>query len=286
MDSLIKYIFLAYIFIFQSCYFFKKQNPNIYPNSFTDKYIYFSELDEFYSRSKSFNKVWSRLYSKRFRPYHKFKNKKYKIMGSYNNDNIDYFVIEDVKNRMYKMNFSIDQKTKNLFPSYIIFEDTLNEAKKMIGKVIWLNNVLDPKNFYSFSDYNFQRFSKVIVKDLMDYQNSDVDYPIWLKVQSKLGHEAFVRYNGEEGRTGFKDHYFIEDPLPSQWGEIILKNIIEKKIVLGMSARQVRISIGNPDVINITSSRHGISEQWIYKNRYNKSIYYQFEYGKLSYISQ
>ena len=42
-----------------------------------------------------------------------------------------------------------------------------------------------------------------------------------------------------------------------------------------MSDEQVRVAIGNPDVINNTSSRHGVSEQWIYGNVVGeKNIYH------------
>ena len=51
-----------------------------------------------------------------------------------------------------------------------------------------------------------------------------------------------------------------------------------------MSDRQVQIAIGYPDHINFTSSRHGLSEQWVYYTM-NKKTYYQFEYGKLIYIN-
>ena len=46
---------------------------------------------------------------------------------------------------------------------------------------------------------------------------------------------------------------------------------MEGKIEYGMNYEQVRASIGNPDIINNTSSRHGVSQQWIYgKNLSNK----------------
>ena len=48
-----------------------------------------------------------------------------------------------------------------------------------------------------------------------------------------------------------------------------------------MSDEQVRVAIGNPDVINNTSSRHSVSEQWIYGNVVVKKKYLSFEYGKL-----
>ena len=53
-----------------------------------------------------------------------------------------------------------------------------------------------------------------------------------------------------------------------------------------MEDRQVRIAIGNPDEVNATSSRHGISEQWVYIDRMGNKTYYQFEYGKLTYVSE
>ena len=51
-----------------------------------------------------------------------------------------------------------------------------------------------------------------------------------------------------------------------------------------MSKKQVRISQGNPDIINNTSSRHGIGEQWIYGDILGGKTYLYFEYGGLSFI--
>ena len=51
-----------------------------------------------------------------------------------------------------------------------------------------------------------------------------------------------------------------------------------------MTSKQVQIAIGYPDKIINTSSRHGMSEQWIY-HLGNKKIYYQFEYDTLIYIN-
>ena len=58
--------------------------------------------------------------------------------------------------------------------------------------------------------------------------------------------------------------------------------LLDKEIEIGMEDRQVRISIGNPDEINTTSSRHGIGEQWIFINQKGNKTYYQFEYDKLA----
>jgi len=55
-----------------------------------------------------------------------------------------------------------------------------------------------------------------------------------------------VRYNGEEGRVGTPDHYYTSEPLPSSWGKKMIRKVLAQKIELGMTDRQVRISIGNP----------------------------------------
>ncbi len=89
-----------------------------------------------------------------------------------------------------------------------------------------------------------------------------------------------------EGRVGVQDHYYTSEPLPRSWGKGMINKLLNKKIELGMKDRQVRISIGNPDEVNVTSSRHGISEQWVYIDLTGNKTYYQFEYGKLTYVSE
>tara|TARA_Y100001970_G_C13524194_1_gene504454 strand:- start:289 stop:522 length:234 start_codon:yes stop_codon:yes gene_type:complete len=76
------------------------------------------------------------------------------------------------------------------------------------------------------------------------------------------------------------------NPLPKEWGKRLIKRIVQGKIELGMTKKQVRIAIGNPNKINTTSSRHGMSEQWIYRSKYGKNIFYQFDYETLTYITK
>ena len=57
---------------------------------------------------------------------------------------------------------------------------------------------------------------------------------------------------------------------------------MEGKIEYGMNYEQVRASMGNPDIINNTSSRHGVSQQWIYGKNLSNRRYLIFENGRLS----
>ena len=61
---------------------------------------------------------------------------------------------------------------------------------------------------------NFLPFQKVNVKDIISFQNSNAGHPIWLKVVTKNGEDAIVRYNSHGRRVAIKDHYFKTNPLP------------------------------------------------------------------------
>ena len=100
-------------------------------------------------------------------------------------------------------------------------------------------------------------------------------------IESNNEFNPMVRYNGNKKIVEKQNYYFDNNPLPKKWGEDLIIKIVSGQLSLGMSPEQVRVSIGNPDVINNTSSRHGLSEQWIYGNEVGKKKYLSFEYGKL-----
>ena len=275
-------IFLLILFI--NCFGLKVQKDDIISNDWKGKSIRIANLEDFYKRKHRFNKVFSKFSSKRFIPYYRFIDKTYNIVGLFNQGDENYIIIKDENGKIFK----ISQKNKNYHnepvPSFIVFEENLEKAKQLIDTKIWLNNVWDEENFISKFPNAFYTFQSVEVKDVICFQNSDTGHPIWLKVITENGKDAIVRYNQKGERVGIKDHYFTNDPLPFEWGIKILENIKNRKADIGMSSKQVLIAIGYPDEINSTSSRHGVSEQWIYFLS-NKKIYYQFEYDKLVYIN-
>ena len=80
----------------------------------------------------------------------------------------------------------------------------------------------------------------------MKFQNSDKKLPLWLIVEGIRGDKGFLRYDRSVNNIGYQDHYFVEDPLPKEWDEKLCLHKI-RKISTGMTKRQVRISIGNPE---------------------------------------
>ena len=278
---------IYFIIIFSlSCSSFQRPDVIIEPNHWTGKLFIFADLEDNYRRSDNFNKIWSKIHKNKSRPYYRFLDKIYFVVGTQEKFKQDFLVIEDLKGNQYKMTMNFDKEDQNLIPSYFLFDDIEIQAENMIGDTIWLNNVYNPNSFFTLADYEFRRFEPVVVLDVFPYQNINFDYPIWLKVSTHLGDKGFVRYNGSEGRVGIQDHYYESEPLPRIWGKEMITKVLDQQIELGMEDRQVRISIGNPDEVNTTSSRHGISEQWIYVGHDGNKTYYQFEYGKLTYVNE
>ena len=280
--KLISLIFPLILFI--NCFGSKFQKNKITPNDWEGQSIRIADLGDSYKGKHRFNKVFSKFSSKRFIPYYKLRAKTYNIIGSYNKIDNNFIIIKDEKGRYFKISQKNRNYKNNVVPSFLVFEENFEKAKLLINTKVWLNNVLDEENFLTEFPNAFYPFQSVEVKDVIAFQNSDNGYPVWLKIIAKNGEDGLVRYNTQGVREGIKDHYFTNDPLPIEWGREINGKIKNRKADLGMSSRQVRIAIGYPDKINSTSSRHGVSEQWIYF-LLNKKTYYQFEYDKLVYIN-
>ena len=281
---LIYFLFFNIIAFVSSCAFFKKDNIVIIENSLTGQKIYFSDLENKYKKSKNFSKIWSKLYSNRYRSYHKFLNKSYTIVGHSIHLQNNFLIIKDKKGIYYKSKVSLNLEGNFILPSYLYLYGDLKDANKLIGQNIWLNYVYDSKVFFTYSLDNFRRFSIVKVIEVINFSNDSLHTPIWLKVINKQGSEAYLRYSKTKNNTGFEDHYFTDQPLSKKWSKSMIELILKGGVKIGMNEDQLRRSIGNPDIINNTSSRYGLSEQWLYKNNNSSNAFYQFEYGKLVYV--
>lgn len=272
------------LILFINCFGLKFQKNDITPNDWSEKSIRIANLEDSYKRKHRFNKVFSKFSSKRFMPYYRFIDKTFSIVGSYNQGDENYIIIKDKNGKFFKISQKNKKYNKDTILNFLVFEENFENAKQLIDTKIWLNDVWDAENFITIFPNSFYTFQSVEVKDVIRFQNSDIGYPIWLKVLTEKGEDAIVRYNQQGVRVGIKDHYFTSDPLPFEWGTEILQKIKNREADIGMSSKQVLIAIGYPDEINSTSSRHGVSEQWIYR-LLNKKNYYQFEYDKLVYIN-
>ena len=91
-----------------NCFGVKFQKKDIVPNDWNGKIIRIADLEESYKRKHRFNKVFSKVSSKRFIPYNRLRDKTYEIVGSFNKIHESYIIIKDKKNRFFK----VSQKNK------------------------------------------------------------------------------------------------------------------------------------------------------------------------------
>ena len=275
-------IILLAIFYKTSCISFHSLSREIIinENQWTDKNFIFSDVSKELFKQKKINENWSSFESDKRIPYFKLKNSRGKILGDHIKNNEKFLVINLENNKKYKWKYN--HAKKNLLPSHIaVFEDVEN-AKKLIGKNIWLNNIVSDTIFMGQLGSSFKKFQKVNVIGVKIYQNSIVDCPIWLEIDLKNDFNSYIRYNGKFKIHSRQNNYFIKNPIKKSWDQTSIEKIMEGKIEYGMNHEQVRASIGNPDIINNTSSRHGVSEQWIYGKNLSNKRYLIFENGRLS----
>ena len=275
-------IIILAIFYKTSCISFHSLSREIIinENQWTDKNFIFSDVSKELFKQKKINENWSSFDSDKRIPYFKLKNSRGKILGDHIKNNGKFLVINLENNKKYKWKYN--HAKKNLLPSHIaVFEDVEN-AKKLIGKNIWLNNIVSDTIFMGQLGSSFKKFQKVNVIGVKIYQNSIVDCPIWLEIDLKNDFNSYIRYNGKFKIHSRQNNYFIKNPIKKSWDQTSIEKIMEGKIEYGMNHEQVRASIGNPDIINNTSSRHGVSEQWIYGKNLSNRRYLVFENGRLS----
>ena len=275
-------IIILAIFYKTSCISFHSLSREIIinENQWTDKNFIFSDVSKELFKQKKINENWFSFDSDKRIPYFKLKNSRGKLLGDHLIDNEKFLVINLENNKKYKWKYN--HAKKNLLPSHIaVFEDVEN-AKKLIGKNIWLNNIVSDTIFMGQLGSSFKKFQKVNVIGVKIYQNSIVDCPIWLEIDLKNDFNSYIRYNGKFKIHSRQNNYFIKNPIKKSWDQTSIEKIMEGKIEYGMNHEQVRASIGNPDIINNTSSRHGVSEQWIYGKNLSNKRYLIFENGRLS----
>ena len=265
-----------------SCFSLHSLNrePKINENQWTDKDFLFAATSKELTKQKKINENWTSFDSDRRVPYFKLKDSRGKILGDHFIENEKFLVINLENNKKYKWKYG--HLKENLLPSHIAVIEDVENAKELIGKDIWLNDIFSDSIFMSQSSNSFKKFQKVNVVDVKIYQNSKVDCPIWLEIDSKNDFNSYVRYNGKFRFQSRQNNYFIKNPIKKSWEKTSIEKIMEGKIEYGMNYEQVRASIGNPDVINNTSSRHGVSQQWIYGVNISNRRYLVFENGILS----
>jgi len=277
------FLFNLFIIQFFSCSLINKNNSDylVIKNKWSGETVFYSDVSIELSKQDDINKGWSRLKKNKSVPYFKLKKRKGIVLGNYYNNQKEYLVVQLENEKKYKWEKKYWQINNKALPNHLSRLKIQNEAKKMIGQFIWLNIIDADTAFINNTNVIFNKFNKVKIIGTRVYQNGGKDWPIWLEINSEDEFSAIIRYNGEKKIQGQQNYYFDYNPLPKIWGNEIIRKIMSGQIEYGMKEEQVRVSIGNPNIINNTSSRHSVSEQWIYGDTVGDKKFLLFEYGKL-----
>ena len=281
MSGVLKLLFFVILLNFLSCnkYYSLNYNSLIIETQLSGESIVFADLTKDLLNQKRINNNWSRISGKKSIPYFRLKNNSGKIKGDFIHNAERYLIVQINNGKLYKWKYN--NTTTRSLPCHLAMLSAIKDAKLYIGKNIWLNEIYSDSNFINNSEKRFKKFDKVMVLGTRVFQNSITYMPIWLEIDTNYDSNAFIRYNGKFKIELRQNNYYNENPLKKEWPKSIIKSLRNNKIEYGMSYEQVRVSIGNPVIINNTSSIHGVSQQWVYGKNLDEKQYLLFENGKL-----
>lgn len=150
---------------------------------------------------------------------------------------------------------------------YVYFDEEVENAKKLIGKTVWINlagskapsQLITSNVSVSFPLYNIEPVT-VINYALESYGHSKGIGPFYLRLRKSSGDEGLFRYN--------ETCFFTFDPIPKDTSAEIREAIQRKRIIIGMDKRQAVLAWGDPKTKNHSVGPWGTHEQWVYGNQY------------------
>jgi hypothetical protein len=148
-------------------------------------------------------------------------------------------------------------------PDNVYSAREVDSAKLLVGKSIWVNQnsrrwSLDLITLDKNVAYHLGNAEKVTVVDLY-YPNighaRGGATPFFLKVRKSSGEEGYLPFNDE--------YFFTTNPSLRARSPKIAAAIRDQDIILGMTAKQVRLAWGKPDDVNTSVGSWGVHEQWV-----------------------
>lgn len=170
-----------------------------------------------------------------------------------------------------------DKQKMSAKPSYgsindiALLSDIENARKKWKGKTIWTKQGVDLKKYDAGTDevehMKPELFSPLKVTDVVAGWYSS--YPVRLILRTQTGNIYFedISLSGtNSSATATFDTYFSETDLRKKygWSKKICSAISKEEVFVGMTKTQARMSWGEPQDINRTTTGYIVHEQWVY----------------------
>ena len=159
---------------------------------------------------------------------------------------------------------------------------------KWLGKILWYaREEISTYNETTgeFGSIRLKIYSPVKVVDVVAGWSAHT--PVRFILQTPSGEEGFIDVNLSGTNVSyilidcnrFEEFFFTEDPKKIyKWSSKVWTAIEGKKVFVGMTAEQARMSWGKPEEINKTITGNGKNEQWVY----GSGSYLYFDNGVLT----
>lgn len=162
--------------------------------------------------------------------------------------------------------------------------------KKFIGTTLWIK-----KNSLSIFDAKNNKYGAITIKKYIPVKVMDIaagmtnNAPIRFILQTNSGEIGFtdIDLSGTNVSPIYKDHdrfdkyFFTTDPRKTyKWSQKVWSSIESEKVFIGMSAEQAKMSWGEPETVNRTTTGRNRHEQWVYGSH----TYLYFENNTLTTI--
>jgi len=168
----------------------------------------------------------------------------------------------------------------------------LEEAEKLfLHKFLWVKDF----NLSTFDEKTQEtgevpnvRLTRVSVEGIQ--LGTEENQPVRFILKTTGGKYGFLDVNISGSNLGYKyrDFYSFNNTfwtynpkLKYKYSPAIWKLIAGRDVAIGMTAQQVKLSLGEPDKVNYSEYASGSHEQWIYGEDSSRSFYY-FTNGRLT----
>jgi hypothetical protein len=170
-----------------------------------------------------------------------------------------------------------------------------NARRRWVGKKLWVLKTRLAADLDNLNKLTVKKFSAVTVLEIgsgfgttfPDEFKHGITYRVrtsdgktgWMQVSTELFSDHDAESKSPSGT--FTDCFLTFDPKKKyNWPRRVWSSLEKSQVYLGMTKTQAKLSWGEPDDINTTTSAFGRSEQWVYGT---ESFLY-FDNGKLSSI--
>lgn len=201
------------------------------------------------------------------------------------------FTLEDTGEKLLYETAGFEKKIRGVTP----VADLDAARRQFLGKTLWVVDSSVHTYDEASGETNYEkvrRYSPVKVADVV--AGTENSAPVRFIVETEDGKQGYVDValsgtNSESPELSyhkFDDKFLKADPRGKyKWGEEVWSLIEQRKVRVGMTAEQARMSLGDPQKINTTDTGGEFTEQWVYGSlRYGNLRFYYFKNGVLTTI--